>query len=182
MNEKTKSFRRFWEIIKDDISFYMGEQRLRVRSLIANLIFNPSLQLILLYRCCHFFYIKKWTRLTTIFEWLQLVIFCSRIEKRAQIGSHFKIAHPTGIIIGLAKIGNNVTVWQNVTIGASGRPKEKGRYPIIEDDVKIFANAVVAGDIRVGKRAVVGALSFLNIDVPPGKTAVGIPARIKGLP
>jgi serine O-acetyltransferase len=111
-----------------------------------------------------------------------MVLFSSRIAKQAKIGSNFRIAHPACIIIGGAKIGDNVTVWQNVTIGGSGRAVEVGRYPIIEDGVKIFANAVVVGNIRVGFGATVGALFYVNRNVPRGSTAIGIPAQFVKFP
>ena len=178
MIDNSKNFRSFFCTLKNDTYFYTGCKELCLKSIIANIIFNASLQLLLLYRCSHFCYIRGWYKLASFFEWLQIVMFSCRIEKRAYIGRNFKIAHSIGIVIGLANIGNNVSIWQNVTIGASGREKEKGKYPTIEDNVKIFANAIVVGNIQIAKNATISAMSFVNIDVPVGTTVVGIPARI----
>ena len=105
-------------------------------------------------------------------EWLENVLFGCLIAFQAEIGRHFRIAHPIGIVIGLAKIGDNVAIWQNVTIGAIGRAGEKKSCPVIDDNVKIFASAVVAGGIRIGEGSTIGALAFINRDVPPHSLAL----------
>lgn len=85
--------------------------------------------------------------------------------------------HPTGIVIGEGVImGRNATVFQNVTIGSGDLGA--GAYPVIEDNVTIFANAVIVGAIKIGDGAKIGAGAIVLKDVPAGRTAVGNPARL----
>lgn len=105
------------------------------------------------------------------------------IHPEAQIGERFFIDHGTGVVIGqTAIIGNDVTIYQGVTLGGVGRNGERGqkRHPTIDDGAMIGAGAQVLGDITVGKRAKVGANSVVTQDIPEGKTALGIPARVIG--
>lgn len=83
------------------------------------------------------------------------------------------IAHPVGIAIAsCVEIGQDVTIHQNVTIGM-----KDGGCPTICDGAKIYSGAVVIGDVRVGKKAVVGANAVVLDDVPDGSSVVGVPAR-----
>jgi len=88
-----------------------------------------------------------------------------------------RLPHPYGIVItGNATIGRNVTVFQGVTIG-SKRSGRRAGAPVIEDDVCIFPNAVVVGQVTVGAGAVIGPCSVVVDDVPAGATVAGNPAR-----
>jgi len=84
------------------------------------------------------------------------------------------LPHPTGIVIaGGCDIGENVRISQNVTLG-----KRSGKgYPKIKDNVEIYANAVVVGDITIGENSVVGAHATVIDDIPPNSTVVGTPAE-----
>lgn len=96
----------------------------------------------------------------------------------AKIGHSFYIGHFGGIIINAnAVIGNNCNISQGVTIGVSGRGNKRG-VPTIGNNVYIGANAVVVGKIFIENNVVVGANSLVNIDVPEGKTVLGVPAKI----
>lgn len=96
--------------------------------------------------------------------------------KAVEIGPGLRIHHFGNIFIhSKVKIGANCTLRQGVTIG---NRNEDGGVPILEDDVELGAYAQVLGDIRIGKGARIGALSVVLQDVPPGATAVGIPAKI----
>ncbi|MFM2480812.1 serine O-acetyltransferase [Celerinatantimonas sp. YJH-8] len=80
--------------------------------------------------------------------------------------------HLLGIVIGpYATIGKNVSIFQNVTLGSNSQNVRD--MPVIEDDVKIFSGAVVAGKIRIGKGAIIGANAVVTIDVPPGCCVTG---------
>lgn len=83
--------------------------------------------------------------------------------------------HPIGIVIGKnVCLGKNITIYQNVTLGT----KDGLLYPILHDGVTVYAGAVVVGGIKIGKNAIIGANSFVNIDVPDNAIVVGCPARI----
>ena len=103
------------------------------------------------------------------------------IHPSAQIGSHFTIDHGTGVVIGATTIiGNNVKLYQGVTLGAKSFPlDEEGRpikgiirHPIIEDDVIIYSNATILGRIVIGKGATIGGNIWVTEDVPPGGRVV----------
>jgi serine O-acetyltransferase len=98
------------------------------------------------------------------------------IHPGAQIGNYFTIDHGTGVVIGATCIiGNNVKLYQGVTLGAKSFPLDKDgnpikgipRHPIIEDDVVIYANATVLGRITIGKGCVVGANTWVMDDMAP---------------
>ncbi|HUB27389.1 MAG TPA: serine acetyltransferase [Tepidisphaeraceae bacterium] len=94
----------------------------------------------------------------------------------AQIGPGLLIHHFGNIFIDeKVKIGRNCTLRQGVTIG---NRHPDGGVPVIEDDVEFGAYAQVLGAVRIGRGARIGAMSVVLCDVPPGATAVGIPARI----
>jgi serine O-acetyltransferase len=101
------------------------------------------------------------------------------IHPGARIGKHFFIDHGTGVVIGeTTVIGNKVKIYQGVTLGAMSFPKdERGkiiksgkRHPTIEDEVTIYAEATILGDIVIGKGAVIGGNVWVKEPVPPGVT------------
>jgi len=105
------------------------------------------------------------------------------IHPEAKIGDRLFIDHGTGVVIGqTAIIGNDVTIYHGVTLGGVGRSDQRGskRHPTIEDGAMIGAGAQVLGDITVGKCAKIGSNSVVTNDIPEGKTALGIPARVIG--
>ncbi len=88
------------------------------------------------------------------------------------------IDHGNGVIIGeTAIIGDNVTLYQGVTLGGTGKEKGK-RHPTIKDNVMISAGAKVIGSFTVGENAKIGAGSVVVDEVPPNSTVVGIPGRV----
>ncbi len=96
--------------------------------------------------------------------------------KLCEIGPGLRIHHFGNIFLHSdVKIGANCTLRQGVTIG---NKVEGGRVPVLEDDVEVGAYAQILGPITIGKGAVIGAMSVVLKDVPPGHTAVGIPAKI----
>ncbi len=97
------------------------------------------------------------------------------IHPAAQIGHHFCIDHGTGVVIGATTIiGNNVMLYQGVTLGAKnfkydkeGRVMDVPRHPIIEDNVTVYSNTSILGRVRIGHDTVVGGNVWLTHDVPP---------------
>lgn len=103
------------------------------------------------------------------------------INNQAAIGPGFKLPHPTGVVIGIAKVGRNVMMLQNTTLGMqrfTDDETDAASYPVIGDNVTLCCGAVVAGHVRVGNGAIVGANAVVLQDVPDNHTAVGSPARI----
>src|ERR671926_646050 len=105
------------------------------------------------------------------------------IHPAAQIGDALFIDHGAGVVIGeTAEIGDNVTLYQGVTLGGTGFARGK-RHPTIEDDVVVGSGAKLLGPIRVGRGAKVGANSVIIHDVPANSTVVGNPGhpvRVEG--
>jgi serine O-acetyltransferase len=108
--------------------------------------------------------------------------FAVDIHPAARIGRGIMLDHATGLVIGeTARVGNNVSILQSVTLGGTG--KEDGdRHPKICDGVLISAGAKILGNIRVGQGAKVGAGSVVLEDVPPHTTVAGVPAKVVGKP
>lgn len=102
------------------------------------------------------------------------------ISSTATIGSRFYLPHPVGIVIGRSIIGNNVTIYQNVSLGlrhSASSPLDDS-YPTIGDNVTISAGAVLLGNIKIGNNSVIGANAVVLKDIPDNSTAIGIPARV----
>jgi serine O-acetyltransferase len=103
------------------------------------------------------------------------------IHPAAQIGEGLFIDHGMGVVIGeTAVIGDDVTIYQGVTLGGSSRLREK-RHPTLEDGVVVGAHAQLIGAIVIGEGARVGAGSVVVSDVPPYSTVVGVPGRAVGV-
>ena len=103
------------------------------------------------------------------------------IHPGAQIGHHFTIAHGTGVVIGATCIiGNNVKLYQGVTLGAKSFPLDENgnpikgiaRHPILEDDVIVYSNATILGRITIGKGATIGGNIWVTESVPAGARIV----------
>ncbi|HCE58940.1 MAG TPA: serine acetyltransferase [Prolixibacteraceae bacterium] len=108
------------------------------------------------------------------------------IHPKAQIGERFTIDHGTGVVIGSTSIiGNNVKLYQGVTLGAKSFPLDelgnpiKGipRHPIVEDDVVIYAGATILGRITIGKGSMVGGNVWVTTDLPPNSKVVQSKAK-----
>ena len=99
------------------------------------------------------------------------------IHPGATIGEGVFIDHGMGVVIGeTASVGDNVTMYQGVTLGGTGKQRGK-RHPTVENDAVIGVGASVLGAVTIGEGARIGAGSVVLKDVPPHTTAVGIPAR-----
>jgi serine O-acetyltransferase len=105
------------------------------------------------------------------------------IHPRAAIGDALFIDHGAGVVIGeTAEIGDNVTLYQGVTLGGTGFARGK-RHPTVDDDVVIGSGAKLLGPIHVGRGSKIGANSVVIHDVPPNSTVVGNPGhpvRVEG--
>lgn len=114
-------------------------------------------------------------------RWLsQVVRFLTGIEIHpgAEIGRRLFIDHGLGVVIGeTAVVGNDVTLYQGVTLGGTGKEHGK-RHPTIEDDVVIGGGAKVLGNITVGRNCRIGAGSVVLRSVPENSTVVGVPGHI----
>lgn len=100
------------------------------------------------------------------------------IHPGATIGKRFFIDHGTGVVIGeTTEIGDDVTVYQGVTLGGTGKDVGK-RHPTVGNNVMIGAGAKVLGPVKIGNNSKIAAGSVVLSEIPPNSTAVGTPARV----
>ena len=163
--------------VREDIAGIF-ERDPAARSRFEVLLCYPGLHALWAYRLSHWLWQKRLYLLGRMFS--QVARFCTGIEIHpgAQIGSRLFIDHGMGVIIGeTAVLGDDVTLYQGVTLGGTGKEKGK-RHPTIRDKVTIGAGAQVLGNIVVGENCRIGAGSVVLRDVPENSTVVGVPARI----
>ena len=138
----------------------------------------PSFRVILRYRLAHKLYLKKHCFLA---RWIsQRAVRKTGIEIHpgATIGKGLFIDHGSGVIIGETTIiGDNVTLYQGVTLGGTGKEKGK-RHPTLQDNVMVSAGAKILGSFTIGENSKIGAGSVVLEEVPPNCTVVGVPGRI----
>lgn len=138
----------------------------------------PSFKVMLHYRLAHKLYLKGhyfWARFVSQRGVRKTGI---EIHPGAQIGKGFFIDHGNGVIIGeTTVIGDNVTLYQGVTLGGTGKEQGK-RHPTIGNNVMISAGAKVLGSFKIGDNSKIGAGSVVLEEVPPNSTVVGVPGRV----
>lgn len=142
------------------------------------LLCYPGLHAIWLHRVGHYFYKKGWVVLPRIISNLARFLTGIEIHPGATIGEGLFIDHGTGIVIGeTAELGDNITLYQGVTLGGTGKEKGK-RHPTIGDNVVVASGAKVLGSFTVGENSKIGAGSVVLKAVPPNSTVVGIPGQV----
>ncbi|WP_457558576.1 serine O-acetyltransferase [Candidatus Harpocratesius sp.] len=147
-------------------------------SLIEILTSYPGIQAVLLYRVAHFFWILGVPFIPRYLSNLAHQYTGIDIHPGAKIGKHFFIDHGSGVVIGeTTEIGNNVTLFQNVTLGGTSIKKEK-RHPTLGNNIIIGAGAKILGPVIIGNNVKIGANSVVTKNVPSNSIAVGVPARI----
>lgn len=148
-----------------------------LRSRLEVVLCYPGFHALMFYRVAHACWERGWTLLGRFLSHLGRFFTGIEIHPGATIGERLFIDHGMGVVIGeTAEIGNDVTLYQGVTLGGTSLAKGK-RHPTIGDGVVIGSGAQVLGPFTVGKGARIGANSVVLSAVPPGVTVVGIPAK-----
>mgnify|MGYP002672493134 CR=1 FL=1 len=138
----------------------------------------PSFRVMLSYRKAHKHYLKGHYFRARYISQRAARKTGIEIHPGATIGKGFFIDHGSGVIIGeTAIVGDNVTMYQGVTLGGTGKETGK-RHPTIGDNVMISAGAKIIGSFTVGENSKIGAGSVVLEEVPPNCTVVGVPGRI----
>ncbi len=138
----------------------------------------PGLHAVWLHRVAHALWVRGWKWLARVVSNFGRWMTGIEIHPGAKIGRRFFIDHGMGIVIGeTAEIGDDVTLYQGVTLGGTSWNKGK-RHPTLENGVVVGAGAKVLGPFTVGAGAKVGSNAVVTKAVPAGATVVGIPGRI----
>ena len=139
----------------------------------------PGVLALGLHRFSHWLFVGELYFLARFVNHFARFLTAIDIHPGARIGRNFFIDHGFTVVGETAEIGNDVTIYQNVTLGGTNPSTGIGgkRHPTLEDDVVIGSGAQILGPITVGRGAKVGANSVVTKDVAPGATVVGIPAR-----
>lgn len=172
-------FSQLISIIRRDLSGHGGKGFFRG---LLTFWFNQPFRLVMNYRIGHYLHRNR-NILNSI---LILVLKKHQIKHRncdiaysAVIGEGIKFPHPLSVIIGdSSRIGNNVMIWHDVTLGSSGKPGMDKQYPVIGDNTRIYTGAKIIGGIKVGSHSVIAANAVLSVDIPESSVAAGIPAKV----
>lgn len=164
--------------MKEDIAVVF-EQDPAARSSIEVILTYSGLHAIWFHRIAHFFFRHNRFFLARIISQFSRFMTGVEIHPGAKIGNRLFIDHGMGVVIGeTCEIGDNVTIFQGVTLGGTGKEKGK-RHPTVKDNALIASGAKVLGSIVIGENAKIGAGSVVLKDVPANSTVVGIPGRVK---
>lgn len=173
------SFKNLITTIRYDLN---RNGKIKLKHFISSYFFNPSFRLLLNYRIGRYLIQSKWKfnhLIASRFLYKQLTKRNCYISFNALIGKGVRFAHPLGIVVGdKVIIEDNVTIWQQVTIGSHGKASQDYAYPTVKKNVRIYAGAKVFGGITIGENVIIGANAVVLKDIPDNCLAVGIPARI----
>jgi serine O-acetyltransferase len=150
------------------------------RSVLEIVLCYPGFHAVLFHRVAHGIYKRGWFTFARVISQFSRALTGIEIHPGATIGRRFFIDHGMGIVIGeTSEIGDDVLMYQNVTLGGTGKEAGK-RHPTIGNEVVIGTGAKILGNIRVGDYVKVGAGSVVVRSVPSHSTVVGVPGRVVG--
>ena len=168
---------KFFSRIKKDIRVIF-ERDPAAKSVLEVVLCYSGLHAIWLHRISHALFKRGWIVSARLISNFCRFLTGIEIHPGATIGDGLFIDHGTGIVIGeTAELGKNVTLYQGVTLGGTGKEKGK-RHPTIGNNVVVATGAKVLGSFKVGDHAKIGAGSVVLKEVPPHATVVGIPGRV----
>ena len=168
---------KFFSRLRKDIRVIF-ERDPAAKSVLEVVLCYSGLHAIWMHRISHALFKRGWIVPARLISNICRFLTGIEIHPGATIGEGLFIDHGTGIVIGeTAEIGKNVTLYQGVTLGGTGKEKGK-RHPTIGNNVVIATGAKVLGSFKVGDHAKIGAGSVVLKEVPPYATVVGIPGRV----
>lgn len=148
------------------------------RSVLEIFLCYPGFHAILLHRVAHKLYKANVPLLPRVISQFSRFFTGIEIHPGATIGRRFFIDHGMGVVLGeTSEIGDDVLIYQNVTLGGTGNERGK-RHPTLGNNVVVGTGAKILGRIRVGNNARIGAGAVVIRDVPDNSTVVGIPGRV----
>ena len=157
------------------------------KSKLSVILTYPGAKAVFMHKIANFFAVAKFDLIARIVSQFSRFMTGIEIHPKAKIGKNLFIDHGMGVVIGeTSDIGDNVTIYHNVTLGGispsinSENQRETKRHPTLHDHVVVGSGAQVLGPIIVGKNAKIGANAVVTKDVPENGVMVGIPARNVG--
>ena len=157
------------------------------RSKLSLILTYPGVKAVFFHRVANFFSTAKFDLIARIISQFSRFMTGIEIHPKAKIGKNLFIDHGMGVVIGETSIiGDNVTIYHNVTLGGispsidSDNQREVKRHPTLQDHVVVGSGAQVLGPITVRKNAKIGANAVVTKDVPENGVMVGIPAKNVG--
>ncbi len=166
-----------WKTIREDIQVVL-ERDPAAQSMWEVALAYPGFHAIMIHRLAHSIWRRRLITLARLVSHVGRFLTGIEIHPGAKVGRHFFIDHGMGVVIGeTAEIGDDVTIYQGVTLGGTSTERIK-RHPTVEDSVTIFTGATILGPVTVGRHSRVGAGSVLVTSVPEHSTVVGIPGKV----
>ena len=142
--------------------------------------FSPRFASVVLLRIAQRLHARGWRRCAKFYGMINFILFGIEVPAALDIGPGLVIPHTQGTIIGAGFVGANVTIYAQVVLGAKLADFDfnPALRPHVEDGVIITAGAKILGPVRLGANSLIGANAVVLRDVPPGRVAVGVPARL----
>lgn len=157
------------------------------KSKLSLVLTYPGVKAVFFHRIAHFFCQAKFDLIARIISQFSRFLTGIEIHPKAKIGKNLFIDHGMGVVIGeTSEIGNNVTIYQNVTLGGispsinSNEQRQIKRHPTLKDNVVIGSGAQVLGPITIGANSRIGSNAVVTKNVPNNAVMVGIPAKNVG--
>ena len=163
--------------LKEDIKVVF-ERDPAAKTVLEVLLTYPGLHAVWMHRMAHWFYRRKFYFIARFISQLNRFLTGIEIHPGAVVGRGLFIDHGMGVVIGeTTEIGDNVTLYQGVTLGGTGKEKGK-RHPTIGNNVVVSTGAKILGNITIGNNVKVGAGSVVLRNVPDNCAVVGVPGKV----
>ena len=157
------------------------------KSKISLILTYPGVKAIFFHKIANFFAIAKFDLIARIISQFSRFLTGIEIHPKAKIGKNLFIDHGMGVVIGeTSEIGDNVTIYHNVTLGGiapsinSNDQRNTKRHPTLENNVVVGSGAQILGPIIIKKNSLIGANAVVTKDVPENAVMIGIPAKNVG--
>lgn len=165
------------KMIKEDIEAVF-ERDPAAKSFLEVILTYSGLHAIIMHRMAHWLHNKGIPFIPRVISQFSRFLTGIEIHPGAKIGKGFFIDHGMGVVIGeTAEVGDNVTLYQGVTLGGTGKETGK-RHPTLGDNVMVSAGAKVLGSMEIGDNVKIGAGAVVLEPVPENSTVVGVPGRV----
>ncbi|MDQ0160427.1 serine O-acetyltransferase [Alkalibacillus salilacus] len=168
---------KFFKLLKEDVDVVF-DQDPAARNRLEVILTYAGVHAVWAHRFAHGFHRRNMKFIARVISQVSRFFTGIEIHPGAKIGRRFFIDHGMGVVVGeTCEIGDNVTIFQGVTLGGTGKEAGK-RHPTLKDNVLVATGAKVLGSITIEEHSKVGAGSVVLKDVPKYSTVVGIPGNI----